>query len=79
MPEGKDYKDYINPNSLVVINGAKVEPSLRNAKPGDRFQFLRLGYFCVDTKDTRPDHLVFNRTVTLKDTWAKIVAKEQGK
>jgi glutaminyl-tRNA synthetase (EC 6.1.1.18) len=79
VPEGKDYKDYINPNSLVVINGAKVEPSLRNAKPGDRFQFLRLGYFCVDTKDTRPDHLVFNRTVTLKDTWAKIVAKEQGK
>jgi len=79
VPEGKDYKDYINPNSLVVINGAKVEPSLRNAKPGYRFQFLRLGYFCVDTKDTPPDHLVFNRTVTLKDTWAKIVAKEQGK
>lgn len=79
VPEGKDYKDYLNPESLVVIKGAKIEPSIRNAKPGDRFQFLRLGYFCVDTKDTRPDYLVFNRTVTLKDTWAKIVAKEQGK
>ena len=74
-PEGSDYKDYINPKSLVIIKGAKLEPSLKEAMPGDCFQFLRLGYFCVDNKDSRPENLVFNRTVTLRDTWAKIASK----
>ena len=65
-----DFKDYINPNSLEVVKNALVEPSLRNAKPGTHFQFVRKGYFCVD-KESRGDELVFNRTVTLKDAWAK--------
>jgi glutaminyl-tRNA synthetase len=78
IPDDKDYKDFINPESLVVIKGAKLETSLRDAKPGDRFQFLRMGYFCMDSKDSRPGHPVFNRTVTLKDTWAKIVSRQGG-
>ncbi|OGV14198.1 MAG: glutamine--tRNA ligase [Ignavibacteria bacterium RIFOXYA2_FULL_37_17] len=61
----------INPNSLEVISNAKLEPFLRNAKKGERFQFERNGYFCVDTKDTTAEKLVFNRTVTLKDSWKK--------
>ena len=61
----------INPNSLEVISNAKLEPFLRNAKKGERFQFERNGYFCVDTKDTTAEKLVFNRTVTLKDSWGK--------
>ena len=70
-PEGRDYKDNINPNSLEVLTGCKVEPSLASAKPLARFQFERLGYFCVD-RDSAPGRLVFNRTVTLRDEWAKI-------
>jgi glutaminyl-tRNA synthetase len=61
----------INPNSLEIVTSCKVEPSLASAKAGDRVQFERIGYFCVDP-DSRPDALVFNRTVTLRDTWAKI-------
>ena len=61
----------INPNSLEIVTTCKVEPSLKTAKTGDRFQFERIGYFCVDP-DSTPDALVFNRTVTLRDTWAKI-------
>lgn len=68
----KDFKEFINPNSLEVLTGCKLEPYLKNSKPGDRFQFERLGYFCEDSKDSKIDNLVFNRTVTLKDTWAKI-------
>lgn len=73
--ELENWLDYINPNSLEIIQNAKVEPSLKNAKPLDKFQFERLGYFCVDPKYTGNEKLVFNRTVTLKDTWAKIAAK----
>jgi glutaminyl-tRNA synthetase len=69
--EGEDWKANLNPKSLEVISDAKVEPSLAAAKPGDRFQFERLGYFCVDP-DSSSGRLVFNRTVTLKDTWARI-------
>ena len=69
-----DFKEYINPNSLKVIKGY-LEPSLTSAKNGDRFQFQRLGYFCVD-KDSSPQKIVFNKTVGLKDTWAKIESKE---
>ncbi len=68
----KDFREFINPDSLEIIKNAKLEPGLNNANPGDRFQFERLGYFCVDSKDSKSDRLVFNRTVTLRDTWAKI-------
>jgi glutaminyl-tRNA synthetase len=71
VEKGQDYQKNLNPNSLEVVPNCYVEPSLAAAKPGDRFQFERLGYFCVD-KDSSPNKLVFNRTVTLKDTWAKI-------
>jgi len=74
--EGKDFTDYLNPKSLEVLRGCKVEPSLKSAAPGSRFQFERVGYFCVDSKDSSPEHLVFNRTVTLRDTWAKILKRE---
>ncbi len=73
-PAGKaeeDFKSHLNPKSLEVLTGCQVEPSLGNAKPEDRFQFLRLGYFCLDP-DSSVDLLVFNRTVSLRDTWAKI-------
>jgi glutaminyl-tRNA synthetase len=72
----KDYKDLINPNSLEIISKAKLEPFVKNSKPGDRFQFERQGYFCVDKKHTTKEKLVFNRTVTLKDTWAKTGGKK---
>ena len=65
-----DFKEFLNENSLKVLTGCKLEPSLKEAKEGDRFQFQRLGYFCVD-KDSKPGARVFNRTVGLKDTWAK--------
>ena len=65
-----DFKEFLNENSLKVLTGCKLEPSFKEAKEGDRFQFQRLGYFCVD-KDSKPGALVFNRTVGLKDTWAK--------
>ncbi|TRW22174.1 glutamine--tRNA ligase/YqeY domain fusion protein [Flavobacterium zepuense] len=69
-----DFKEYINPNSLQVITGY-LEPSLKSAESGERFQFQRLGYFCVD-KDTNAEQLVFNKTVGLRDTWAKVESKE---
>lgn len=72
--EDKDYLEFFNEDSLEVIEKAFIEPSLADAKPGDRFQFLRLGYFCVDPDSTQ-DKLVFNRAVTLKDTWAKMQSK----
>jgi glutaminyl-tRNA synthetase len=68
---GKTFLDYINPDSLEVVHAAKVEPSLKGASPGERFQFERQGYFVVD-KDSTPEKLIFNRTVTLRDTWAKL-------
>ena len=67
-----DFVEHLNPNSLEVLTQSMVEPYLKNAKPGERFQFERLGYFCVDSKDSSAEHLVFNRTVTLRDSWAKI-------
>ncbi len=66
-----DYRKFLNPDSLKILTGCKVEPSLASAKPLDKFQFQRLGYFCVDY-DSTPGKLVFNRTVQLKDTWAKV-------
>ena len=70
-PEGMDFKANLNPNSLETLSNCCVEPSLKGASPGTRYQFERLGYFCTDP-DSSAEKLVFNRTVTLKDTWAKI-------
>jgi glutaminyl-tRNA synthetase len=66
-----DFKEHLNPGSLVTLTGCRVEPGLADAEPGARFQFLRHGYFCVDEKDSRPGRPVFNRTVALRDSWAK--------
>ena len=74
LADGDDWRTHLNPNSLKVAR-AKVEPSLLQTKPGTRVQFERVGYFCADTKDSTPGKPVFNRTVTLKDSWAKAVAK----
>jgi len=74
VPKGADYRANLNPNSLVTLTTAKLEPSLAQAKLGDRFQFERQGYFCVD-KDSAPGQPIFNRTVSLRDTWAKIEKK----
>lgn len=76
VEDGKDWLDNLNPESLVVLTGCKLEPSLAEVSPGDRFQFERVGYFCVDP-DSKPGRPVFNRTATLRDTWAKI-KKRQG-
>jgi glutaminyl-tRNA synthetase len=76
---GGDYKDLLNPNSLETLVDCRVEPSLAGAESGSRYQFERLGYFCVDTEDSRPDTLVFNRTVSLRDTWAKIEKSQKGR
>ncbi|MDQ7062977.1 MAG: glutamine--tRNA ligase/YqeY domain fusion protein [candidate division KSB1 bacterium] len=74
--DGRDFKAFLNPDSLKVIT-AYAEPGLAEAQSGERFQFERQGYFCVDTRDSKPGKPVFNRTITLKDTWAKI-EKAQG-
>ena len=76
VPEGGDFTDNLNPHSLDLVKNAKLEPSLRDATPGARYQFERLGYFAVDP-DTTPDRPVFNRTVALRDTWAKIEKKSR--
>jgi glutaminyl-tRNA synthetase len=73
--DGKDFLSNINPHSLEVVTGAFVEPGLAGVAPGSRYQFERLGYFCVDP-DSAGDRLVFNRTATLRDTWAKVAARE---
>jgi len=70
VDEGGDFKDNLNPDSLKVLSGCKLEPGLKTAKPTDKFQFQRLGYFCVD-KDSTSENLIFNRTVPLKDSWTK--------
>ena len=78
VPEGGDFKDNLNPESLVVMKSCKLEQGLDQAKPGERFQFLRQGYFCVDP-DSTPEAPVFNRTVALRDTWARMdQARKRG-
>jgi glutaminyl-tRNA synthetase len=77
-PGGDDWMAQLNPASLEVLRGCKLEASLAAAAPGSRWQFERMGYFCVDTVDSRPGALVWNRTVTLKDTWAKIERRQAG-
>ena len=72
VEEDGDFKDNINPESLQVLTGAKLEPSLADAAVGEPFQFMRQGYFCLDSVDSGPGALVFNRTISLVDTWAKM-------
>ena len=79
LEEGKNFTSFINPKSLEILNGCMLEPSLAGAPPSTRYQFERLGYFCVDSKDSSPEAPVFNRTVTLRDTWAKILKAQQQK
>jgi glutaminyl-tRNA synthetase len=76
--EGEDFTANLNPASLETLTACKLEPSLAGAAPGSRFQFERLGYFCADL-DSAPGKLVFNRTVALRDAWAKIEKREKGK
>ena len=77
VEDGLDFMDYLNPNSLEVLKSCRVEPSLAGAARGNHYQFLRKGYFCVDP-DSSHGKLVFNRTVTLRDTWAKIQKAQKG-
>ncbi|GAH17356.1 unnamed protein product, partial [marine sediment metagenome] len=72
----EDYKEFLNPDSLKVLKNCMVEPSLETSKPMNKFQFQRIGYFCVDY-DSTENHLVFNRTVPLRDTWAKMQKKQE--
>ncbi len=76
--EGGDYRALLNPKSLEVLPSCQVEPSLAGAAPGSRYQFERQGYFCVDSVDSSGSRLVFNRTVALRDTWAKVEKTQQG-
>ena len=79
VEDGKDFTNYINPKSLEILKNCKLEPSLTSATAESRFQFERLGYFCVDARDSNAEALIFNRTVTLRDTWAKILKSQQKK
>jgi glutaminyl-tRNA synthetase len=76
VEEGGDYRDYLNPNSIEILKSCRVEPSLAGATPGSRYQFERMGYFCVDP-DSTPQKPVFNRTVTLRDEWARIQKQQK--
>ena len=76
--DGKDYREHLNPDSLRTITRCIVEPALADASPGDRFQFEREGYFCLDSRASTQSPLVFNRTVTLRDSWAKIEQQQKG-
>jgi glutaminyl-tRNA synthetase len=75
--DGRDYREYLNPDSLRTVTRCIVEPSLADARPGEQFQFEREGYFCVDSKLSSGSSLVFNRTVTLRDSWAKIEQQQK--
>ena len=76
--KGVDFKEFLNPNSLEVLRDCQVEPEIASLKPFDRFQFERLGYFCVDPTTTK-NSLVLNRTVELRDSWAKLQKTAQKK
>ncbi len=77
MSEGDDYAKHLNPRSLETLTSCRVEPSLADGEPGSKYQFERLGYFCVDPKDSSSKKLVFNRIVSLRDSWAKVAEKEK--
>ena len=76
VEEGGSWRDNLNPTSVEILRNCKLEPGLAHARPGQRFQFERKAYFCVDSVDSVPGKPVFNRTVTLRDTWAKIAKKK---
>jgi glutaminyl-tRNA synthetase len=76
---GNDLIKYLNPGSLETLTSCYVEPCLKDAVPGNRYQFERLGYFCVDIKDSLPGKLVFNKVVALRDSWGKIAGQENKK
>ena len=78
IQEGDDWRNHLNPNSVQVLEDCRVEACLASASPDERYQFERKGYFCLDRQDSTPEKLVFNRTVTLKDTWAKVRKKTNG-
>jgi glutaminyl-tRNA synthetase len=78
VAEGKDFRDCLNADSLVTLRDCRLEPSLATTQPGERVQFERLGYFCADSRDSTKDQLVFNRTVTLRDDWARIIKRQQA-
>jgi glutaminyl-tRNA synthetase len=73
-----DFTDYVNPNSLKILKTCKVEPSLKGACAGSRYQFERVGYFCVDSPEAIENPLIFIRTVMLRDSWAKILKKQKN-
>lgn len=75
---GADFRDALNPQSVEILTGCQVEPSLASAVPGSSYQFERLGYFCMDAIDSEPDAMVFNRTVSLRDTWARVERSQQA-
>ncbi|MFW6215690.1 MAG: glutamine--tRNA ligase/YqeY domain fusion protein [Alkalispirochaetaceae bacterium] len=77
VTDGGAFTDYLNPESLTILTEAKAEPSLKGAGPGESFQFLRKGYFCVDSRHATPERPVFNRSVTLKDSWARVVRNKR--
>jgi len=74
--QGGDFRDHLNPASLETLTDCQVEPSLANAGPENRYQFMRQGYFCLDSLDSTPERPVFNRTVALRDTWARLQKKK---
>jgi len=76
--EDKDYREFLNPDSLLTLTQSIVEPALAEAKPGERYQFEREGYFCVDMHQPAGSPMVFNRTVTLRDSWAKIEQQQKA-
>jgi glutaminyl-tRNA synthetase len=76
--EGLDFTAYLNPNSLETLTSCRIEPSLAGGAPGSYYQFLRQGYFCIDPVDSSHTALVFNRTVSLRDSWAKIEKAQKG-
>jgi glutaminyl-tRNA synthetase len=79
VEEGSDFKANVNPYSLETLTDARLEPSLADAEPGSMYQFERVGYFCVDTVDSAPGMPVFNLTVPLRDSWAKIEKAQKQK
>jgi len=78
VEEGRHFTQNINPNSLTVLKESRVEPAIQTVKKGKTIQFERQGYFCMDVKDSSPQTLVFNRTVSLRDSWGKIQKAQQN-
>ena len=77
VEEGASFLDNINPESLTVLKGCRAEPSLAQAQPEERFQFEREGYFCLDSMQTPGNNPIYNRTITLRDTWAKLAKRNK--